>query len=129
MTAALMSSGLIAEIAGHEIPVLAQEFGTPVYVYDAAKVAERIADLAAFDVVRYAQKACSNLAILDLNRSARSRVRYPGLRVRRSKGCRAHRRPGSFRRRPLRPKSVLKSSHSRFGSSSWHIDRLRERSE
>jgi diaminopimelate decarboxylase len=68
MTAALMSSGLISEIAGHKIPELAREFGTPVYVYDAAKIAERIADLSAFDVVRYAQKACSNLAILDLVR-------------------------------------------------------------
>jgi diaminopimelate decarboxylase len=37
-------------------------------VYDAAKIAERISDLAAFDVVRFAQKACSNLAILDLVR-------------------------------------------------------------
>ena len=44
------------------------QFGTPVYVYDAAKISQRIADLAAFDVVRYAQKACSNLAILDLVR-------------------------------------------------------------
>src|SRR3954454_17971973 len=68
MTAALLSSGLITEIAGHEIPELARDFGTPVYVYDAAKIAERIADLSAFDVVRYAQKACSNLAILDLVR-------------------------------------------------------------
>ncbi len=66
MTAALMSSGSLAEIAGQAIPALARQFGTPVYVYDAAKIAERIADLAAFDVVRYAQKACSNLAILDL---------------------------------------------------------------
>ena len=31
-------------------------------------IRRRIADLAAFDVVRYAQKACSNLAILDLVR-------------------------------------------------------------
>src|SRR3954471_938271 len=68
MTAALMSSGLISEIAGQAIPELARQFGTPVYVYDAAKIVERIADLAAFDVVRYAQKACSNLAILDLVR-------------------------------------------------------------
>ncbi len=59
---------LITEIAGQSVPELAREFGTPVYVYDAAKIAERIADLAAFDVVRYAQKACSNLAILDLVR-------------------------------------------------------------
>ena len=32
------------------------------------KITERLSDLAAFDVVRYAQKACSNLAILDLVR-------------------------------------------------------------
>lgn len=56
------------EIAGHSIASLAKEFGTPHYVYDAAKITERIADLAAFDVVRYAQKACGNLAVLDLVR-------------------------------------------------------------
>ncbi len=44
------------------------DVGTPVYVYDAAKIVERIEDLAAFDVVRFAQKACSNLAVLDLCR-------------------------------------------------------------
>jgi diaminopimelate decarboxylase len=56
------------EIAGVPVAALAQEFGTPVYVYDAAKIVERIRDLQAFDVVRYAQKACSNIAILDLVR-------------------------------------------------------------
>ncbi|MCA9103064.1 MAG: diaminopimelate decarboxylase [Planctomycetales bacterium] len=56
------------EIAGHDVQQLAAEFGTPVYVYDAATIAQRIADLAQFDVVRYAQKACSNLAIIDLVR-------------------------------------------------------------
>ncbi|MEX0611739.1 MAG: diaminopimelate decarboxylase [Pirellulales bacterium] len=64
---------VLTEIAGQPISDLAGQFGTPVYVYDAAKITERIADLAAFDVVRYAQKACSNLAILDLVR------RYGGL--------------------------------------------------
>ena len=68
MTAALMSTGLLTEIAGQPIPDLARQFGTPVYVYDAAQISRRIKDLAAFDVVRYAQKACSNLAILDLVR-------------------------------------------------------------
>jgi diaminopimelate decarboxylase len=58
----------LTEIAGHPVPDLARRFSTPVYVYDAAKIAERIADLAAFDVVRYAQKACSNIAIVDLVR-------------------------------------------------------------
>jgi diaminopimelate decarboxylase len=59
---------LLAEIAGESIPTLAREFGTPVYIYDAARIARRIADLKAFDVIRFAQKACSNLAILDLVR-------------------------------------------------------------
>jgi diaminopimelate decarboxylase len=59
---------VVGDIAGKPIPDLAREFGTPLYVYDAARIAERIGDLAAFDVVRYAQKACSNLAILDLVR-------------------------------------------------------------
>lgn len=56
------------EIAGVPVADLARQFGTPVYVYDAAKIAERCSDLKAFDVVRYAQKACSNIAILDLIR-------------------------------------------------------------
>jgi len=59
---------ILTEIAGVPITDLAERFRTPVYVYDAAKIVERIEDLKAFDVVRYAQKACSNLAILDLVR-------------------------------------------------------------
>lgn len=39
---------------------------TPFYFYDAEIIAARCADLAAFDVIRYAQKACSNTAILRL---------------------------------------------------------------
>jgi diaminopimelate decarboxylase len=56
------------EIAGQSIVELARRFGTPAYVYDAAKIVERISDLAAFDKIRYAQKACSNLSILALMR-------------------------------------------------------------
>lgn len=59
---------LRTEIAGVPVVDLARRFGTPTYVYDAAKICERIGDLRAFDVVRYAQKANSNLAILDLVR-------------------------------------------------------------
>jgi diaminopimelate decarboxylase len=59
---------LRTEIAGVAVERLAREFGTPTYVYDAGKIVERIEDLRAFDAVRYAQKACSNLAILDLVR-------------------------------------------------------------
>jgi diaminopimelate decarboxylase len=56
------------EIAGTSVQKLADEFGTPAFIYDAAQIVERINDLKAFDVIRYAQKACSNLAILDLIR-------------------------------------------------------------
>ena len=59
---------LRTEIAGIPVADLARQFGTPTYVYDAAKIVERIDDLEAFDRIRYAQKACSNLAILDLVR-------------------------------------------------------------
>jgi diaminopimelate decarboxylase len=68
MTAATLSTAVVTEIAGQPVSKLAREFGTPVYVYDAAQIAQRVADLAAFDVVRYAQKACSNIAIVDLMR-------------------------------------------------------------
>ncbi len=56
------------QIAGIPVEDLARQFGTPTYVYDAAIILERLSDLAAFDHVRYAQKACSNLAVLDLLR-------------------------------------------------------------
>jgi len=56
------------EIAGVPVRDIAEQFGTPTYVYDAAKITERIGDLSMFDHVRYAQKACSNLGILDLIR-------------------------------------------------------------
>ena len=56
------------EIAGIPVGALAREFGTPTFVYDAAMIVRRLADLAAFDHVRYAVKACSNLAILSLLR-------------------------------------------------------------
>ena len=56
------------DIAGIAVDELARQFGTPTFVYDAAVILQRLADLAAFDHVRYAQKACSNLAVLDLLR-------------------------------------------------------------
>jgi diaminopimelate decarboxylase len=59
---------LRTDIARIPVSQLAREFGTPTYVYDASKVIERVNDLRAFDVIRYAQKACSNLAMLDLVR-------------------------------------------------------------
>ena len=61
-------SPLRTEVAGVAVSELAGKFGTPLYVYDAASLARRIESLRAFDVVRYAQKACSSLAIIDLIR-------------------------------------------------------------
>ena len=57
-------------LAGVPVHDLARDFGTPTYVYDADGIAERVARLRAFDVVRYAQKANSNLAVLDRVRRA-----------------------------------------------------------
>lgn len=59
---------LRTEIAGFPVADLAQRFGTPTFVYDSATMLARLDDLRAFDHVRYAQKACSNLAVLDLLR-------------------------------------------------------------
>ena len=53
------------EIAGLSISEIVSNFGTPAYVYDMSIIEERVRDLAAFDVVRYAQKACSNIGILN----------------------------------------------------------------
>ena len=48
---------------------IAAEFGTPVYVYDAAVLRRQLASLSSFDRVRFAQKACANLHVLRLLRS------------------------------------------------------------
>ena len=47
---------------------LAAEHGTPLWVYNAPTIRERIADLKRFDTVRFAQKANSNLHLLRLMR-------------------------------------------------------------
>jgi diaminopimelate decarboxylase len=60
--------GLRETIAGVSVVELARAHGTPLYVYDAETVRRRCRDLAAWDTVRFAQKACSNLAVLDIVR-------------------------------------------------------------
>lgn len=47
---------------------LADEHGTPYYLYDAGVIRERVASLRGFDVIRYAQKASSNVHLLELLR-------------------------------------------------------------
>jgi len=61
-------SGIRTQIAGVHVADLAREYGTPLYAYDADMIRRRCRDLAAWDTVRFAQKACSNLAVLDLIR-------------------------------------------------------------
>ena len=51
------------------LTTLAAQHGTPLWVYDAATIRERIAALRAFDTIRFAQKACSNTHILRLMRA------------------------------------------------------------
>lgn len=75
MTEAPEFKTLRTEIAGVPVSTLATEFGgTPLFVYDAASIRRRVADLTPFGTVRYAQKACSNIAILKLIRSCGARI-------------------------------------------------------
>ena len=66
--------GLRHAIAGVSVADLAARHGTPLYVYDAECIRRRCRDLTeprgddGWDTVRFAQKACSNLAVLDLVR-------------------------------------------------------------
>jgi diaminopimelate decarboxylase len=53
-------------IDGHLCARLAREHGTPYYLYDAAVIRAQIAKLRPFDVIRYAQKALSNVHVLRL---------------------------------------------------------------
>ncbi|MDF2786028.1 MAG: diaminopimelate decarboxylase [Pantoea eucrina] len=59
--------------ATHLLP-LAQRYSGPFWAYDAAIIQQRIAQLSQFDVVRFAQKACSNIHILRLMRLAGVKV-------------------------------------------------------
>ena len=58
-----------SNISGHCVIELAEQFGTPCYFYDAQTIRDRIGQLRQFDVIRFAQKANSNLAVLDLVRN------------------------------------------------------------
>ena len=59
---AFRMQNVLTEIAGIPVPALAEQFGTPAYVYDQATIEQRITELRRFPTVRFAQKACSNLA-------------------------------------------------------------------
>ena len=55
-------------VNGPQLVQIAREYGTPCWIYEAAIIRERIGQLRQFDVIRFAQKACSNTHILRLMR-------------------------------------------------------------
>ncbi len=64
-------SNLRQTISGIPIADIVKRFGSPTYVYDMSTIAQRVADLSMFDVIRFAQKANSNIAVLDRLRRLR----------------------------------------------------------
>lgn len=60
--------GLCPSIGSHSVVELARRYGTPTYVYDASVIQRQVESLRKFEVIRYAQKANSNIAVLDLLR-------------------------------------------------------------
>ena len=59
---------VLSHIAGVPVTEIGAAYGTPAFVYDQATIEQRIAEVQQFPVVRFAQKACSNIAILALMR-------------------------------------------------------------
>lgn len=71
LTSAVQASGpgkLPGSLTGPMIAGLVREYGTPVWVYEAESIRTQIARLRNFDVIRFAQKANSNVHILALMR-------------------------------------------------------------
>ena len=55
-------------LTAQNLMALPERFGCPVWAYDGENIAQRINQLRNFDVIRFAQKACSNIHILRLMR-------------------------------------------------------------
>ena len=68
--AAVAPTGICTSFAGAEIAEVVASYGTPTFMYDAARISANVESLACFDVIRYAQKANSTLAVLDVVRRA-----------------------------------------------------------
>ena len=63
MTVQQQFSTIRSEISGQSIEELTAKFGTPAYVYEAQTIRDRIEQLRQFDVIRFAQKANSNMVL------------------------------------------------------------------
>lgn len=55
-------------ISSDLMPELARCYGTPLWIYDSQTIENQVQKLRAFDVIRFAQKACSNIHILQIMR-------------------------------------------------------------
>uniref|UniRef100_A0AC34FUM1 Orn/DAP/Arg decarboxylase 2 N-terminal domain-containing protein n=1 Tax=Panagrolaimus sp. ES5 TaxID=591445 RepID=A0AC34FUM1_9BILA len=55
-------------LTAENLLLLPAKFGCPLWVYDADIIRQQIAKLRQFDVIRFAQKACSNINILKIMR-------------------------------------------------------------
>lgn len=62
------TGGFPGSLDGPRLARIAEEYGTPAWVYDAGVIRAQIARLRSFDQIRFAQKACSNVHILSLMR-------------------------------------------------------------
>jgi diaminopimelate decarboxylase len=69
-----MTKPLPPALTPARLQALAAEHGTPLWVYDASTIRARAASLKPFDVVRFAQKACSNIHVLKVLREAGVKV-------------------------------------------------------
>lgn len=65
---AKMTHSLINTISTQQIAQIAQQYQTPCWAYDATVIRAQIARLKQFDVIRFAQKASSNIHLLRLMR-------------------------------------------------------------
>ncbi|AAO27100.1 diaminopimelate decarboxylase [Buchnera aphidicola str. Bp (Baizongia pistaciae)] len=50
----------------NDILKIVSKYGTPLWVYDSNIIVKKIKELSQFDVIRFAQKSCSNIHILNL---------------------------------------------------------------
>lgn len=56
-------------LTGAQLLALSQHYATPWWIYDADMIRQKIRQLKKFDIIRFAQKACSNIHILRLMRA------------------------------------------------------------
>jgi diaminopimelate decarboxylase len=58
----------LCPVTAFDVNEVAEKFGTPTWVYEKSVIEQRISEVKCFDVIRFAQKANSNLAILNIMR-------------------------------------------------------------